>query len=88
MEPKSISFSAGAAFLVMYYAAPDAAVQLGAESASETIILSGLLWSALTAVIVPFAAVGKAGINQLIERINGLAPHHLTQVDREDPNAP
>lgn len=73
MEPKGITFSAGAAFLVMYFAAPDAAATLGAESTSETIVLSGLLWSALTAVITPFAAVGKAFLARLTTRIDGSA---------------
>lgn len=72
MEPKSISFSAGAAVLVYYFLFTDAAEQLSAAaslSAVENIALSGLLLSALTAVITPFAKPGKAALERLTRRI-------------------
>lgn len=71
MEPKNLGFSAGLALLILYVAAPDAARELGAVSTSDTIVLSGLLWSALTAVIAPFAAVGKAGLKRFTTWIEG-----------------
>lgn len=71
MEPKNIGFSAGAAALIMYYLAPEAAADLGASTDMETITITSLIWSALTAVITPFANVGKVLLNRLTDKIGG-----------------
>lgn len=71
MEPKSMSFSAGLSVLVYYWLFPEGPAL---TDVNDLLIEGGktsVLIGAMTAVITPFAAVGKNALARISNAING-----------------